>query len=217
MPRVSRRTREQDLVRATRRVFDARGVHDAPIEEVAREAGLNKALIYRHFGSKEELYADTLAAYLNDLRERLAEPGEARPEARLAGLVRRFVGFCREYPAFAVLALQLMREPIAELRPRVSDAVLLRLGEAMAGCLAVVAATLRAGAAAGRFQVDDADREANLLFARCLGVLQLGRLGAGVRLGAQGVPDLFPITGAEIERQCVEDALAAAGAAREEA
>ena len=201
MARVSRRVREQDLVRATRRVFDARGVDDAPIEELAREAGLNKALVYRHFSSKEELYADTLAAYLNDLRGQLqVDAGD--PEEALSELVGRFARFCMGYPAFTKLALQLMREPIEELRPRVSDAVLLRLGEAMAGCLAMVAATLK------DLQVDDPDRLANFLFARCLGLVQLGRLGAGVRLGAQGVPELFPISDAEVERQCVADALA---------
>lgn len=205
MPRVSRRSRELDLVRATRRVFDTRGIDDAPIDDVAREAGLNKAVIYRHFGSKEELYADTLATYLNDLRSRL-DVGSGPPSEALADLVRRFTRFCMEYPAFTKLALQMMREPIDKLRPRVSDAVLLRLGEAMAGCLAVVAATLDA------LGVDDPDRLANFLFARCLGLVQLGRLGAGVRLGAQGVPELFPISAAEVERQCVADALASAGA-----
>jgi AcrR family transcriptional regulator len=68
-----RREREREIVEATRALFDQRGLQDAPIEEIAREVGINKALIYRHFSSKEELYVLTLTSYLAELAERLDE------------------------------------------------------------------------------------------------------------------------------------------------
>src|SRR5581483_3488646 len=72
-----RREREREIVAATRALFDQRGMQDAPIEEIARAVGINKALIYRHFASKEELYVLTLTSYLSELAERLDEtPGE---------------------------------------------------------------------------------------------------------------------------------------------
>lgn len=40
--------------------FAERGVHGVRMEHVARRAGVNKALVYRHFGDKEHLYAETL-------------------------------------------------------------------------------------------------------------------------------------------------------------
>ncbi len=66
-----RREREREIVAATRRLFDERGLQDAPIEDIARAVGINKALIYRHFSSKEELFVLTLTSYLTDLAERL--------------------------------------------------------------------------------------------------------------------------------------------------
>lgn len=200
---------------AARRVFDERGVHDAPIEEVARAAGINKAIIYRHFASKEELYVHALVEYLAELAGRLEAPlPPGGDPARLAELTRRFVRFALQYPAFPGSALQLMREPVDSLRERVSPAVLLLLGEAMARCVGVLAGVLREGSASGAFSVEDADLAANALYARCLGLAHLARLGAGVRTGAQGMPELFPITAGEVERCCVDDALATAAAGR---
>ena len=69
----ARREREREIVAATRLLFDERGLQDAPIEDVARAVGINKALIYRHFSSKEELFVLTLTSYLAELAERLEE------------------------------------------------------------------------------------------------------------------------------------------------
>src|SRR4051812_11175080 len=64
---AARREREHEIVEATRRLFDERGLQDAPIEEIARAAGINRALIYRHFSSKEELFVATVTSYLAEL------------------------------------------------------------------------------------------------------------------------------------------------------
>ncbi len=72
--RATRRSeREREIIAATRLLFDERGLQDAPIESIARAVGINKALIYRHFSSKEELYVLTLSSYLADLAERLED------------------------------------------------------------------------------------------------------------------------------------------------
>ena len=41
---TARREREREIVEATRALFDERGVQDAPMEEIARAVGINKAL-----------------------------------------------------------------------------------------------------------------------------------------------------------------------------
>src|SRR5947209_6930819 len=63
----SPRTRERDLVHATRALFDERGMQDAPIEDIARAVGIARGLIYRHFSSKEELFVLTVTDYLREL------------------------------------------------------------------------------------------------------------------------------------------------------
>ena len=54
-----RRSRERRIIDTTRALFDERGLQDAPMEEIAKAAGIPRALIYRHFESKEELFVLT--------------------------------------------------------------------------------------------------------------------------------------------------------------
>src|SRR3954468_5903095 len=134
--RGRRRARERTVVEVTRRLFDERGLQDAPIEEIARAAGINRALIYRHFSSKEELFVATVTSYLAELNVRepaFAEHGD--PAELLREACEVYVSFCLEYPAFLDCSLSLMRRPARELRAMVSDAVWFRLGRGMAACL----------------------------------------------------------------------------------
>jgi AcrR family transcriptional regulator len=209
----SRRAREQDIVRATRALFDERGVQDAPIDEIARAVGINRALIYRHFSSKEELFVLTVTRYLEELAGLLADvdPG-LDPVAQLRDASERFTGFCLEYPAFLDCALSLMRRPARDLRDSVSEAVWFRLGQDMAACLGKMSAILRRGAEQGVFDVPDPDFTANHLYTQVLGTMHLARLGVGVREAAPGVPAVFPVPAERVRQACVEDALAMVGA-----
>ena len=63
-----RRRRENEILGATRALFDARGVRDAQIDDIANAVGINRAIIYRHFSGKEELFALTLVGYLERAR-----------------------------------------------------------------------------------------------------------------------------------------------------
>ena len=76
--------REKEILAATRALFDARGVRDAQIEDIARAVGINRAIIYRHFAGKEELFALTLVGYLDELDQALQPAtAEAPPSDRL--------------------------------------------------------------------------------------------------------------------------------------
>ncbi len=207
----ARRAREREIVVATRALFDERGLRDAPIEEIARAVGINKALIYRAFASKEELFVATVSLYLDELAERLrgvdAGAGHA---ARLRDGWERYADFCLEYPAFLDCALSLMRRPAGELQERVSEVVWLRLGQAMAACIGPLARILADGARAGVFAVADPDFTANRLYTQVLGTMHLARIGVGVREAAPGVPDVFALDPEQVRQACVEDALALA-------
>src|SRR5688500_15942933 len=117
-----RRVRERDLVRATRALFDERGLQDAPIEEIAKAVGIARGLVYRHFSSKEELFVLTVTDYLDELGGLLeaAREAAAEPRARLAAIVEAYAGFGQRYPAFLDSSLALMRRPARELQESVS-------------------------------------------------------------------------------------------------
>lgn len=213
-PASMRRERERDLVRATRALFDERGMQDAPIEEIARAVGIARGLIYRHFSSKEELYVLTVTEYLSELEALLREASspELEPVAQLEAWAHAYVGFCLRYPAFLDCALSLMRRPARELREALSDSVWRRLGEGIAGCVGHVTEILREGARDGTFSVEDPDYMANVLWTQILGATHLARIRVGVREVAPGEPELFTVEPEQVARTCVASALATVGA-----
>ncbi len=72
-----RRAREAEIIAATRTLFDTRGVGDVQIEHIARAVGINRAIVYRHFTGKEELFALTLVGYLDELRADMTDAADA--------------------------------------------------------------------------------------------------------------------------------------------
>jgi AcrR family transcriptional regulator len=208
------RRREQDIVDATRALFDERGMQDLPIDDIARAVGLSRALIYRHFSSKEELFILTVTRYLSELAERLeaVAVAESDPAVRLDGITATFADFSLEYPAFLDCAISLMRRPADELHEMVSEAVWLRLGQGMAACLGICAEALADGRAAGVFTVEDPDFAANQLWAAALGTMHLARLGVAVSRDAAGTPTVAVVEPVTVRDAAIRAARAIASA-----
>ena len=208
------RRREQDIVDATRTLFDERGMQEVPIDDIARAVGLSRALIYRHFSSKEELFILTVTRYLAELSERLEAAAASSEDdvERLEALTGAFADFAQEYPAFLDCAISLLRRPHEVLRETVSDAVWIRLGQGMESCLGVCADVLRDGTAAGVFAVEDPDFTANHLWTVVLGTMHLARSGVGVSRFAPGVPNVFVVEPDSVRGAAVRAARAIATA-----
>jgi len=207
-----RRVREKEIIRATRALFDAKGVREAQIEDIAQAVGINRAIVYRHFSGKEELFALTLVEYLDELHaalEAVDDPGAPAP-ARLEALVGAFVDYGLAHPAFIDCAQALMRRSGPELLEEISESALFRLGRGISGCLAVLVAVLQAGVEAGEFTVSDPTLLANTLYASGLGALQLARVGILVTEAAPGVPRVGEISPAQVRQYLVASALAMA-------
>ncbi len=206
-PRAAiRRAREREIVDATRALFDEHGTQHARIDRIARRAGINKAIIYRHFASKEELFALTTTRYLAEIDALLtaidAETGDA--SERLRRGFEAFADYSIEHPAFLDCALSLMRQPADDLREQVSDAVWLRLGQAIGACVGWLAHVL------DELGVAEPDKHANQLYLQAIGVLHLARSGVGLRANAPGAPEAFPVSLEEVRAACVQLALAVA-------
>lgn len=54
--RLSTEQRRQQLINAAMRLFSSKGFDGTTTREIAQAAGINEALIFRHFRTKEELY-----------------------------------------------------------------------------------------------------------------------------------------------------------------
>ncbi|MEP9365320.1 TetR/AcrR family transcriptional regulator [Nocardioides sp. CN2-186] len=207
-----RRARERDIIAATRALFDQRGVRDAQIEDIAKAVGINRAIVYRHFTGKEELFALTLVSYLDELCEQLAEAAASKkkPAARLSALVGAFVDYGVSHPAFVDCAQTLMRRTGPELLDEMSESALFRLGRGISSCLALLTAVLEDGVASGAFTIDDPVLLANTLYASGLGALQLARVGILVKEAAPGIPTVGTISPEQVREFMVHTALSLA-------
>jgi AcrR family transcriptional regulator len=208
---VRRRAREAEIIAATRRLFDAKGVRDVQIEEIAGAVGINRAIVYRHFIGKEEIFGLTLVGYLEELRDAMTAAAESQtdPTRRLEETVGAFVDFGLTHPAFVDCAQALMVRSGEELIDEVSERALFKLGRAMTACMGVLSDILSDGIAAGRFTLDrDPVVLANMFYASGLGALQLARLGILVGESSPGVPTRGRISHEQVRDFVVTSALA---------
>jgi AcrR family transcriptional regulator len=211
-----RRARAAEILAATRSLFDERGIRDGRIEDIAKAVGINRAIIYRHFSGKEELFALTLVGYLDELVDELrsADVPDATPTERLRRISAAFLDFGERYPAFVDCALSLLKRPGDELLHEVNEGAMVQLGRSLAGCLRVLVEVIEAGTAAGEFAPADPNLLANVLYTQALGGLQLARLQLLVREARPGVPDIAPVTADEVKRYLVEASVVVVTSAR---
>lgn len=210
-----RRAREAEIIAATRTLFDARGVRDAQIEDIARSVGINRAIVYRHFTGKEELFALTVVSYLDEIRDALSVAADeaTTPTSQLTAIVEAFVAYGVDHPAFVDCAQSLMRRSGPELLDEISESALFRLGRAISSALTIMSGVLESGIASGDFTTtDDPVLLANLFYASGLGSLQLARVGILVKEAAPGIPTVGEISPGQVSNHLVATALALAGA-----
>jgi AcrR family transcriptional regulator len=104
------RDTRHSLLTAATQVFSDKGFAGARVDEIARRARANKAMIYYHFRSKEGLYEAVLVSLLGGVHDRLEAVAatEADPRARLVAIYRALAGIFAEQPAFPRLMLREM-------------------------------------------------------------------------------------------------------------
>jgi len=170
MPRRSGQVdvaKAEAMLVAAAEVISERGF-GAPVEAIAKRAGVSKQTLYNHFGGKAGLLRALIRQRVDDLTAPLAEGG-AGTEAILA--------------AFAFDLMQAMLSPanVALTRVAIQGAVdMPEIAQAMheTGALAALARLadfLRAETAAGRLDVDDPDGAAEL-FVGMIGTRQVRAL-----------------------------------------
>ncbi|WP_183094887.1 TetR/AcrR family transcriptional regulator [Nocardioides stalactiti] len=206
-----RRARKEQIIAATRELFDSRGVRDVQIEEIASSVGINRAIVYRHFTGKEELFALTLVGYLDELHDAMQAAVESSPDARdqLSAVVGAFFDYGVAHPAFVDCALALMVRPGDELLDDISEGALFRLGRGITSCMTILSRVLRDGVGSGEFSFGgDPVIVANTMYASGLGALQLARLGILVTETAPGLPTVAELSADQVRDYVVSSALA---------
>jgi AcrR family transcriptional regulator len=149
-PRADGRRNREALVAAARTIF-ARSGTDAPMEEVAREAGVARGTLYRHFPTREHLFAAILQNRIDELQRRaddLLEAGDVL--AALDEWLRRYRRDAAEYGGMHVgladegspvaRACEPMKESFAALYSRARDEGVVRSDLEPAQVLALISA-----------------------------------------------------------------------------
>jgi AcrR family transcriptional regulator len=98
--RLTGEERREAILESALAVIAKRGYHASSIDDIAREAGVSKALIYEHFASKQDLYAVLLEQHAGHLFSALAEAisdAGRDASARLAVGFDAFYGFVEEH------------------------------------------------------------------------------------------------------------------------
>ncbi|MCC7417132.1 MAG: TetR/AcrR family transcriptional regulator [Acidobacteria bacterium] len=152
MPRRPRVTPEQILDAATRE-FAERGFAGARVDRIARRAGVNKAMLYYHFRSKQTLYRRLLRRAFSQAGARIQRiaDSDAPPFEQLDRVVALFADLIGEQRFFPAIMLREVAEGGAHL-----DVETLGLLAAVPGAFGRIVAR---GIAAGEF------RDVNPLFA----------------------------------------------------
>ena len=70
--RLTAEERRSAILDAALTAFSQKGYHATSLDDIARQAGVSKALIYEHFASKQELHADLIARNARELTQRVA-------------------------------------------------------------------------------------------------------------------------------------------------
>jgi AcrR family transcriptional regulator len=91
LPVAERRTL---IVEAAGQLFGERGYDGTRIDEIAAAAGVTKPIVYRHFGSKRDLYLSLLDRHRDDLAGFVASmPTEGSKEERLRSVLATWLDY----------------------------------------------------------------------------------------------------------------------------
>jgi len=93
------------LLAAAHQEFASRGFEGARVDTIAAVAGVNKQLVYHHFGNKDDLYAKVLERAYDGIRERerALDLGQLKPAAAMRRLIEMSFDYLAENRDFVFL------------------------------------------------------------------------------------------------------------------
>ncbi|GGS17428.1 TetR/AcrR family transcriptional regulator [Streptomyces griseoviridis] len=90
-------TRREQILKEAARLFAERGFHGVGVDEIGAAVGISGPGLYRHFAGKDAMLAELLVGISGQLltgaRRRVAEAGDAAPDALLDSLIEGHIDF----------------------------------------------------------------------------------------------------------------------------
>lgn len=145
-------TTKEKILAAARREFSEKGLDGARVDVIAEAAGVNKAMIYYHFSSKEQLYDSMLEEVFGRVSAHVDRVllDDLSIEARLEALARAYIDVYESAPELPPIVLREMATGGERIR-RIFSRTLLK-----ADVPQRMSALLEEGALSGRIRAVDA-------------------------------------------------------------
>lgn len=144
--KLPRAERERQMLDIAARMFGRRGFHAASMDEIARECGVTKPMLYAYFQSKEGLFLAVVdrtgQALVSSVEKLLTEPDARKRLNRGADLILDFIA--RDRHAWAVMYAEglgdsAVAKHVTAYRNRIVQLTALTLGQARPAALATAA------------------------------------------------------------------------------
>jgi AcrR family transcriptional regulator len=122
--------RRSQLLEVGTELFTTHSYEELSMAQIAREAGISKALLYHYFPSKDEFFKAALSEAASELAQRTAPDESLSPEKQLRASTRAFVEWIGERGAAYMKLLQSvgsvpeLRETMAGIRDFTSARIL---------------------------------------------------------------------------------------------
>jgi AcrR family transcriptional regulator len=104
---------EKSILNAARKVFIAKGFHGARMQEIADEAGINKALLHYYFRSKEKLFQqilkDTFSVFFPNMLQFVSNENVPFQE-KIAEFIRRYIELISQNPFIPTFLISEMHQ-----------------------------------------------------------------------------------------------------------
>lgn len=159
--RAEKAATHQRIVQIAARRFRERGFDGIGVADIMREAGLTVGGFYKHFGSREDLVVEALAATFGSL-----EAWEAKARSSLRNAIARYLSPAhRDDPADACPLSALLNDVPRIRSINASDAYAVQLGRVFEFLESLLPAEIR----------EQRRAHARLIFSACVGALTLSR------------------------------------------
>jgi TetR/AcrR family transcriptional regulator len=133
------------ILEAAMSVFAEEGYSGARVDEIAKRAGLNKAMIYYRIGDKLALYTEVIRSLFGEIGSAIKGniPPDASPEDKLKMYIRGLTSTIAEHPFLPGIMMRELASGGGNISERVSDD--------FAGILSIPANILAEGVSKGIF------------------------------------------------------------------
>ena len=122
-PPIPAKNTKQRILGAALEEFSQLGLAGARVDRIAEKAGVNKAMIYYHYSSKENLYRQVVESFFIEASENLWDTvtGSESIEELLSRLVEFYTDLFSRRPAFTPIFLRELADAKGELLDRVAN------------------------------------------------------------------------------------------------